>query len=50
MVKIQGREEEIVDAVEKGDTERAEAIFGQVRANAGGCDKRSSFAATFKIA
>ncbi|HEX2053141.1 MAG TPA: hypothetical protein VHJ78_05355 [Actinomycetota bacterium] len=37
-VKIQGREQEIVDAVQGGDTERAKQILGEVRASAGGCD------------
>jgi hypothetical protein len=37
-VKIQGREAEIVEAVESGETERAKQILEEVRANAGGCD------------
>lgn len=37
-VKIQGREAEIVDAVERGDTVRAKQILAEVRDNAGGCD------------
>lgn len=36
--KIQGREAEIVEAVDKGDTDRAKQILQQVRDNAGGCD------------
>lgn len=36
--KIQGREEEIVLAVNSGDTTRAREILEEVRANAGGCD------------
>jgi hypothetical protein len=36
--KIQGREPEIVEAVEKGETARAKQILEEVRANAGGCD------------
>jgi len=36
--KIQGREAEIVEAVEKGETGRAIQILEEVRANAGGCD------------
>ncbi|HEX2150020.1 MAG TPA: hypothetical protein VHI31_07625 [Actinomycetota bacterium] len=37
-VKIQGREAQIVEAVESGDTARAKEILEEVRANAGGCD------------
>ncbi len=37
-VKIQGREAEIVEAVEKGETDRAKQILEEVRANVGGCD------------
>jgi hypothetical protein len=37
-VKIQGREAEIVEAVESGETDRAKQILEEVRANAGGCD------------
>lgn len=37
-VKIQGREAEIVEAVESGETARAKEILEEVRANAGGCD------------
>lgn len=37
-VKIQRREQEIVDAVERGDTATARQILDEVRANAGGCD------------
>jgi hypothetical protein len=37
-VKIQGRETEIVEAVEKGETDRAKQILAEVRDNAGGCD------------
>ena len=37
-VKIQGREAEIVQAVENGDTAGAKQILEEVRANAGGCD------------
>ena len=36
--KIQGREPEIVEAVEMGETARAKQILEEVRANAGGCD------------
>lgn len=36
--KIQGREAEIVEAVEKGEAARAKEILEEVRANAGGCD------------
>jgi hypothetical protein len=36
--KIQGREAEIVQAVENGETDRAKQILQQVRDNAGGCD------------
>jgi hypothetical protein len=37
-VKIQGREAEIVEAVESGETDRAKQILQEVRSNAGGCD------------
>lgn len=37
-VKIQGREAEIVAAVESGDTSLAKQILEEVKANAGGCD------------
>lgn len=36
--KIQGREDEIVAAVESGDTALAKQILDEVKANAGGCD------------
>lgn len=36
--KIQGREAEIVEAVQNGETARAKQILEEVRANAGGCD------------
>ncbi|CAN5801216.1 hypothetical protein BH23ACT12_BH23ACT12_07530 [soil metagenome] len=36
--KIQDREAEIVEAVEKGETDRAKQILQEVRENAGGCD------------
>lgn len=36
--KIQSREAEIVEAVEKGETDRAKQILQEVRDNAGGCD------------
>lgn len=36
--KIQGKEEEIIRAVNSGDTARAQEILEEVRANAGGCD------------
>lgn len=37
-VKIQGREAEIVAAVNQGDAARAKQLLAQVRANAGGCE------------
>ena len=36
--RIQGREQEIVDAAGDGDTARAKEILEEVKANAGGCD------------
>lgn len=36
--RIQGREQQIIDAVQEGDTARAKLLLEEVRANAGGCD------------